>query len=120
MRGITVQLAVRAQTGTDAFRRPTYAETLVDVENVLVAPVSGEEVVQTLDLTGRRAVYRLAIPKGDAHDWENARVVFFGRSWRVIGKPTEGIEALIPLQWNKTVKVESYVQDKSNAAARGL
>lgn len=111
MRGITVQLAVRTQVGEDAWKRPVYEETLEDVPNVLVAPVSDEEIVETLNLTGRRAVYQLGIPKGDDHDWENARVVFFGQSFRVIGKPTEGIEALIPLAWNKKVKVESYVTD---------
>lgn len=115
IKGITVQLAVRTQVGEDPFHRPLYEETLEDVENVLVAPVSGDEIVETLNLTGKRAVYQLAIPKGDAHDWENARVVFFGQSWRVIGAPTEGIEALIPLSWNKKVKVESYVQDKGQA-----
>ena len=79
IRGITVQLYVRTQTGTDAFNRPVYTETAVDVDNVLVAPATSEEVTQTLDLTGKRAVYNLAIPKGDTHDWEGCRVNFFGK-----------------------------------------
>lgn len=108
MRGITVTLFQRTQVGTDPFNRPIYMDTHVDVENVLVAPAEtgGDELLDALNLTGRKAVYTLAIPKGDTHNWENARVDFFGESWRVIGIPTEGIEELIPLQWNRKVKVE--------------
>ena len=108
IKGITVTLYTVTQTGTDAFNRPILTETPVQVENVLVSPLSGEEITDTLNLTGRRAVYQMALPKGDAHDWENRRVSFFGESFRVIGKPTEGIEANIPLDWNRKVKVETY------------
>ena len=107
IRGITVTLYERTQTSTDAFGRPIYTETPVEVENVLVAPVDDQEVLQTLNLTGKRARYQLGIPKGDTHEWENRRVAFFGEEWRTIGHPTEGIEALLPLSWNKKVKVES-------------
>lgn len=108
MRGITVTLFQRTQVGKDPFNRPIYMETQVNVKNVLVAPAEtgGDELLDALNLTGRKAVYTLAIPKGDTHNWENARVDFFGESWRVIGIPTEGIEELIPLQWNRKVKVE--------------
>lgn len=106
--GRTVVLLEKQQTGVDAFNRPTYAEVPVEVENVLIAPLSDQEVLDTLNLTGRKAVYQLGIPKGDAHDWENQRVQFFGQTWQVIGIPTEGQDELIPLFWNKKVKVERY------------
>ena len=106
--GRTVVLLEKQQTGVDAFNRPTYAEVPVEVENVLIAPLSDQEVLETLNLTGRKAVYQLGIPKGDAHDWENQRVQFFGQTWQVIGIPTEGQDELIPLFWNKKVKVERY------------
>jgi hypothetical protein len=79
----------------------------VTVENVLVAPLSDEERATDLNLTGRRAVYHLGIPKGDTHNWEAGTLVqFFGQTFRIIGEPVEGIEAMIPLSWNKKVKVE--------------
>ena len=106
--GRTVVLLETQQTGVDAFNRPTYAEVPVEVENVLIAPLSDQEVLETLNLTGRKAVYQLGLPKGDAHDWENQRVQFFGQTWQVIGIPTEGQSELIPLFWNKKVKVERY------------
>lgn len=106
IKGITVILKSVTQTGVDGFNRPIYSTADVVVDNVLVAPVSDTEVLDTLNLTGRKAVYQLGIPKGDTHDWENRDVVFFGQTFRVIGMPTEGIDALIPLDWNKKVKVE--------------
>lgn len=114
LQGITIQLIDKTQTGTDGFGRPTYVEQAVNVDNVLIAPMSDEEILDTLNLTGRRAVYQLGIPKGDTHDWENKKVVFFGAAWRVIGKPTVGIDAMIPLSWNKKVKVESIVGENEN------
>lgn len=103
-----VTLLKKTQTGTDAFNRPVYSETPVEVNNVLIAPLSDQEVLDTLNLTGRKAVYQLGIPKGDTNDWENQRVQFFGETWQVIGIPTEGQAELIPLNWNKKVKVERY------------
>lgn len=108
MKGITVTLYERTQNGTDDFNRPIYEETPVEVENVLVSPADtgGDEILETLNLTGRKAIYTLALPKGDNHHWEGNRVSFFGETWQVIGIPTEGIEDLIPLQWNRKVRVD--------------
>lgn len=108
LKGRTVTLYLRTQTGTDPFNRPIYTETAEPVENVLIAPVSTEDVINELNLSGKRAVYQLGIPKGDAHDWVNAHVSFFGQDWRTIGFPTEGQDELIPLQWNRKVTVERY------------
>ena len=40
--------------------------------------------------------------------WHDVTVEFFGQRFRTYGDVTEGIEAMIPLQWNKKVKVERY------------
>lgn len=108
IKGITVTLYEKAQTGTDEFHAPVYTETAVEVENVLVQPVSADDVVDDLRLYGKRAEYELCIPKGDSHDWEDCRVVFFGQTWRTFGFVREYIEALVPLSWNRKVKVERY------------
>ena len=108
LKGITVTLISKVQTGTDPFDKPIYTDKETYVDNVLVAPVSGDDLVSQLSLTGRKAVYQLAIPKGDENTWENAEVRFFGERWRVFGIPTQGIDELIPLDWNKKVMVERY------------
>lgn len=111
IRGITIQLLEKTQTGTDGFNRPVYEELPVEVENVLVGEPTPDDVVSTLNLYGKKAVYRLAIPKGDAHEWEDKRVILpppFAGTYRTIGFATAGIEDNIPLSWNKKVLVERY------------
>ena len=98
----------RCETGVDPFGAPINAEVEINVQNVIVAPISTEDAAKVLDLSGRRAAYWLGIPKGDTNKWENREVRFFGRRWRTIGIPIEGIEEMIPLDWNKKVMVERY------------
>lgn len=50
--------------------------------------------------------FTLGIPKGDSHTWEDRKVGFFGKSFRTIGSPEQGIEANIPLCWHKKVHVK--------------
>ena len=108
IKGIPVTLINKIETGKDPFGNPIYedAENLVD--NVLISPTSSDDIVNQLNLTGKKAVYTLAIPKGDTNVWEDKEVRFFGERWRVFGIPLEGIEELIPLDWNKKVMVERY------------
>ena len=111
MRGITVTLYDRTQTGVDALNHPVYTEEAVNVDNVLVAPAASAEVLEPYHLDGRRGEYIMAIPKGDTHEWTAGKKVgFFGAEWRIIELPEEGIEWLIPLGWNKKVRVERYEQ----------
>lgn len=106
--GIDVVLYERTETGLDAFGRPTYTETAVTVEDVLVAPAIDTEIPAPTDPEGRKAVYQIAIPKGDSHVWEGRRVRFFGADWIVIGLGKRGIDDLIPLRWNQIWQVARY------------
>ena len=108
IKGITVTLIDRKVTDTDPFGTPVYGDVEVTVDNVLVSPTSSDDIVNRLELTGKKAVYTLAIPKSDTNSWENKEVRFFGERWRVFGIPLQGIEELIPLDWNKKVTVERY------------
>lgn len=108
IKGITVILLEKEEIEKDAFNRMQYEEVEEKVENVLVAPASSDDVISQLNLTGKKAVYSLGIPKGDTHNWVNRRVKFFGKTWKTIGIPQEGIEELIPLDWNKKIEVERY------------
>ena len=108
LKGMTIKLYERTQTGVDGFGKPIYDEMPVEVENVLVAPASTDDVRNNTNLSGDKAVYNLGIPKGDTHDWVNKTVEFFGMKFKTVGIPLEGIEELIPLSWNKKVMVEYY------------
>lgn len=108
LKGIDIVLYEKQQTGTDAFNRPVFEEVPVTVSNVLVAPASAEAVLDELTISGKRLEYLLCIPKGDSHNWEDRTVEFFGARWRTFGYPQEWIGSLVPLSWNKQVKVERY------------
>lgn len=108
LKGMTVTLINKIPNGVDPFDNPIYKEMEIKVDNVIVAPASTDDITNSLNLTGRKAVYTLGIPKGDTHDWENAEVRFFNERWRTFGIPIEGIEALVPLDWHKKVMVERY------------
>lgn len=106
--GTTVTLINLVQTGTDAFGAPIYNEVETEVNDVLVAPSNNDDIVNALNLWGKKAVYTLGLPKGDAHVWKDQKVRFFGATWQVIGLPIEGIESNIPLRWHTKWMVERY------------
>ena len=108
IKGITVTLVDKVVEGEDPFGNPIKVDFDIEVENVLVAPASTEDITNQLNLTGKKAVYTLGIPKGDTHDWIDKEVRFFGQKFKTFGLPLEGIEELIPLEWNKKVMVELY------------
>lgn len=110
IKGITVTLINKVEVGKDPFDAPIYEDMEIEVENVLVQPTSTNsgEIINRLNLDGKKSVYTLAIPKGDTNIWEDQEVIFFNKRWKVFGTELEGIEELIPLDWNKKVMVERY------------
>ena len=108
IRGMTIQIVVKTQTGTDPFGAPIYSETEQDVNDVLVGQPTTEDYATTLQLTGKHIAYVLGIPKGDTHDWTNTTVIIWGERFRTIGLPQTGIQDNIPLRWGQNVKVERY------------
>lgn len=108
IKGVTVTLYERVAAGKDDFNKTIYDERPVEITNVLIEPVSSEDVINERNLSGVNIVYRLAIPKGDAHEWRGCRVRLFEEDFEVVGEPVRGIEANIPLEWNSKVVVKRY------------
>ena len=108
IKGISVVLIEQTEIGVDPFNHSIYEDAKIVVDNVLVSPSTSTDIVNSQDLYGKKAVYTLAIPKSDTHDWENKRIVFFNQEWHSFGFVTQGIEDNIPLEWNKKVMVERY------------
>lgn len=106
--GIQITLIDKQVVSTDPFGSPVVKDVEILVDNVLVAPATTDDVTSQMSLTGKKISYTLGIPKGDMHDWENKEVRFFGKRWKTVGIPLEGIEELTPLEWNKKVMVERY------------
>lgn len=111
IKGITVQLIKKTEGDPDPIGNPTYRETKISVNDVLVGEPSTDDVTDSLQVYGKMLAYTLGIPKGDTNDWIDTEVELpapFEGKYRTFGYPTAGIEANIPLKWNKKVKVERY------------
>jgi len=111
IKGITVQLIKKIEGDPDPLGNPTYTETEISVDNVIVGEPTTDDITDSLQLYGKVVAYTLGIPKGDDNDWTDTEVLLpapFVGKYRTIGYPTAGIEANIPLMWNKKVKVERY------------
>lgn len=111
IKGVTVQLIKKTEGAPDPIGNPTYIETTISVDDVLVGEPTSDEITDSLQLYGKVVAYTLGIPKGDINDWVDTEVELpapFEGKYRTIGYPTAGIEANIPLKWNKKVKVERY------------
>ena len=109
IQGIPVVIKHKVSTSRDAFGMPIIDhETEEVVENVLVTPLTSEEIAQDFAWYGEKTLYELSIPKGDTHEWEHAEVVFFGQSFKTVGRPREYIEDNLPLNWNKKIRVAAY------------
>ena len=108
IKGITVILIDKVKTGTDPFDAPIYEDKEIPIENVLVSPTSSDDVINQVQLYGKKSTYTLGIPKGDEHDWEDKEVHFWGKKYRTFGPIIEGIESMVPSKWHKKVMVECY------------
>ena len=109
MKGKTVTLEKRTQTGTDPFGQPVYTTTTIDVEDVLIGEPSTVDITNNIAMYGKKIVYTLGIPKGDTNDWEDTYVTLpdpMGGKFHTVGFPIAGIEENIPLRWNKKVHLE--------------
>lgn len=106
--GMTITLWTKSISAYDGFGEPIYTWSAEAVDDVLVVPQGSEEPTTETNLDGRGVVYLLGIPKGDAHDWTDQVVEFFGEKFKTFGIPEMGIESNIPLRWHKKVKCKRY------------
>lgn len=116
--GQSVTLYNQIQIGIDSFGNPIYEEEPIIVDNILIGEPSTDDITSSTDLYGRRIAYILGIPKGDNHDWNNKKISWIDAYGQLItvksyGVPMTGIEANIPLDWHKKVRVEAYEQGQS-------
>ena len=106
MRGVTVVLHERTQSGVDGMNNPVYSVNRVSVENVLVGEPTTEEIASAIGQYGKKITYMLGLPKGDSHVWTDTVVEIFGESFRTFGDTIQGIEENVPTPWHKKVRVE--------------
>lgn len=110
IRGETVVLIEKTQTGVDPMGTPIYEETEAVVDDVCVGSPAADPVTETNDLDGKRCAFVLGIPKGDTHNWSDTVVYIRGEKYKTYGPPLIQTEANVParIPWNTQIKVEHY------------
>ena len=109
MKGVTITLLQKTQTGTDPLGQPTFSTKEVSVKDVLVGEPSSSDIETVLTKYGKRVAYTLGLPKGDENTWYKAQVKLpapWSATFNVIGDFTAGIEENVPTRWNKKVHLE--------------
>lgn len=106
--GITITLIDKVKVGKNPFGEDIFEDKEIEVDNVLIGHPTTDDIVNSQELYGKKLVYILGIPKDDTNNWKDVEVRFFNEKFRTFGHPTQGIENLIPLEWNKKVRVEYY------------
>ena len=106
MRGVTVTLYEKTQTGVDGLNNPVYSVQPVQVENVLVGEPTTDDITSSISLYGKQLRYMLGLPKGDQHVWTDTEVEIWGGRYRTFGMTIQGIEANVPTPWHHKVRVE--------------
>ena len=62
MRGVTVTLYEKTQTGVDGLNNPVYSVSPVQVENVLVGEPTTDDITSSISLYGKQLRYMLGLP----------------------------------------------------------
>lgn len=106
MKGETVVVSTRVQSGKDMFGNAIYELDSLEVDNVLVAPGEVDDVIESTRPEGSEIHYTLYFPK--TFEWlglENAEIEVRGESFKVIGRPNYWNPDVCPTDWNMVVKV---------------
>lgn len=106
IKGETVTVQTRTQGGVDGGNNPVWKWTDATVNNVLVAPGSRSDVVDSSRPDGTEIVWTLHFPKTFTGGLRNARVIVRGGApLDVVGDPQPYTEANTPGLWNRPVEV---------------
>lgn len=108
IKGETIILFEKTQTGVDSFNKPIYEETEVEIENVIIGSPSFDASLSQYNLTGKKIAFILGIPKGDTHNWVDVKVKIRNEIYKSYGYPLTQTEGNVPGKWNTQVKVEKY------------
>ena len=110
MMGAAVTVTPRVASGTDRFGNAVYTDgEPQQVADVLIAPGATEDLEASRP-EGASVAYTLHFPKTFTGDLEGAEVALpepWGGTYRVIGKPSQYMDANTPTRWHMPVEVEA-------------
>ena len=106
MRGESVIVITRTETGRDGGNAPIYSDSETTVTNGLVAPGTRSDVIDSNRPEGVDVAYNLHFPKTFTGSLRGLRVKVRGEAFHIIGDPQPYQTNLTPGKWNRPVEVE--------------
>lgn len=103
MKGETVQVKIPSISGYDAHNNAIYSTETVEIDNVLIGPLSSTELSGSTRPDGWDIRYNLYFPKTFEGSLEGAEVCVRGQWLKVYGAPDYYLGG--PTDWNRTVEV---------------
>lgn len=105
MRGETVCVHARVQTGTDDLNDAVWEDVELEVDNVLVAPGASQDVVSSMRPDGVQVRYTLYFPKTFDGRLEHCSIDVRGERLDVVGSPRRFDKVNCPTEWWMVVEV---------------
>jgi hypothetical protein len=106
MKGETVRVFLRGEAaGADPLGSALYDFIEHTVDDVLIDPMTGGDIVDSNRPDGKRIDLTLHFPKTFTESLECAEVEVRGARYRVIGAPEPYAAANTPTRWNYPVRV---------------
>lgn len=107
IKGETVVVHRREQTGVDPGNNPIYESTETEVEDVIVAPGPRSDVEESTRPDGIEVSWTLHFPKSWTDSLRGAEIsVRGGPRSPVVGDPRPYTNANTPGRWNRPVELE--------------
>lgn len=103
--GETVTVTQKTVVGHDEFNNAIYSEKKTDVGDVLVAPGTDSDVIESTRPDGTEVNYTLYFPKTFTGKLENELVKVRGEWLDVVGCPDRFDDSVCPTRWNMVVRV---------------
>lgn len=108
MKGITLTFKLYTETSKDAMGNPVMAETNIDVDDCLIAPISEPSNAREQQaLEQSRDQVRIHLPKAFTGDVSNSEVVWGGKTFKVDSDSVEFMADNTPTRWNRYFRAEA-------------
>lgn len=105
MKGETVTVLTRTQTGVDEGNNPTYEQSARNVSDVLVSPSDNADSSDAIRPDGVEIVLTALFPRTYAGSLRGSDVRVRGDLYHVVGDPIAVDGGMRPTRWNRTVNL---------------
>lgn len=107
MKGISLTFTKKVEGAKDAFNNPTYTETVVTVDDCLIAPITEPATAREQQaMQQSRDQLRIHLPKASDADVSDSTVVWDGKVFTVDSDSVKFMTENTPTRWDRYFRAE--------------